>query len=541
MKSSNYNDLVIRAQNDDIRSFELLVDGLKDMATGYAYSILKDYQSAEDAAQESFIQAYFKLKTLQSPEAFLSWFRKIIFSQCEHFYRKKRLPTLPLEAFFEMQSREQNPEEIIERDELKRLVWNAVKSLPEKERAVTVLFYINEYSMSEIGEFLDLPISAIKNRLFSARKKLKKEMVGIIGDTFKTQKSNKEFTERVKNMDNRLQKILSFYDFNIKNIEKLDKDKEAFKITDNNAISYFLKIFGKSGGRDIIPGENIYNTYEQINYESEILNLLSDGLLKAAVPVKNKNGGFVTKFNSDSDSNDESVYATITSFVDGLPADRAQSITAETAYLTGVSAANLHLESEKKLLPVAVKRPHKRQDYMRKILTHISHGTETGVLNALQFGMLEQCCGVILDCMDKLDEDPKYNTGLVHTDVRPVNCIYTPEHVTFIDFSRSVYSYYLYDLGHIILHGDFGGNPDTQNAVLRGYHSVKPLKKGHLFMTQAFFAMFIMTVMAECIIRSQHNAWTDNVLKWFADDIHPGLISGKGYLDPAVFKDICEI
>lgn len=116
------NELIIKAQSGDIRAFEMLVDNFRDMAIGYAYSILKDYQYAEDVAQDAFFQAYFKLNALQSVEAFPSWFRRIVFSQCEHFYRKKRLPVVPLDDVLETQNREQSPAEIVEE---KTLVTNA--------------------------------------------------------------------------------------------------------------------------------------------------------------------------------------------------------------------------------------------------------------------------------------------------------------------------------------------------------------------------------------------------------------------------------
>ena len=194
------NELVEKAQGGDIHAFEILVDKFRDMAVGYSYSILKDYQDAEDAAQEAFLQAYYKLKTLQSAEAFPSWFRKIVFTQCERFYRRKKLPVIPLDDVFTLHSQKLSLPEIVERDELRRQIYEAVNALPEKERIVTVLFYIGEHTMAEIGLFLDVPISTIKNRLFSARKKLRKEMADVFGDTIRGQKTGKEFTERVKNM-----------------------------------------------------------------------------------------------------------------------------------------------------------------------------------------------------------------------------------------------------------------------------------------------------------------------------------------------------
>ena len=198
---TNFNaNLVSRARNGDIRALETLVDAFKNMAVGYAYSILKDYQHAEDIAQESFIQAFLNLNALRSPEAFPSWFRKIVFSQCEHFYRKKRLPVVPLDSVLYLEKQEQSPPEMAERGELISHVHRAVKALPEKERTVTVLFYLSGYSLAEIGEFLDLPLGTVKNRLFSARKRLRAEMIDTMDNAFIAKKSDNKFTERVKNM-----------------------------------------------------------------------------------------------------------------------------------------------------------------------------------------------------------------------------------------------------------------------------------------------------------------------------------------------------
>jgi DNA-directed RNA polymerase specialized sigma24 family protein len=65
------------------------------MAVAYAYSLLGDFQLAEDAAQEAFIQAYRDLKTLREPLAFSSWLRRIVFNYCDRITRKKRVETVP--------------------------------------------------------------------------------------------------------------------------------------------------------------------------------------------------------------------------------------------------------------------------------------------------------------------------------------------------------------------------------------------------------------------------------------------------------------
>ena len=333
-------------------------------------------------------------------------------------------------------------------------------------------------------------------------------------------------------MKEEINRILLFYDINVKSTESLDDDNDSFKLTDNSDIPYFLKIYGRNSNYDIIPGERVYDTYEQIKLESEILLLLSDSVLKTAVPLKNKNGDFVTTLTNDPDT--EPMFATITSFIDGLVNKDTQAPTIEMAFLAGVSAAQLHLESKKKLLPIAVKRLHKRQDYIRKIKSLLSQRVKLNTL--AQYEMVSQCCDVIVDCMNQLDTDMENNVGLVHTDIRSPNIVYTRNSGTLIDFSRSVYSYYLYDLAEMCLHSNFAGSsPKLQNAVLRGYHSVKPLNKYHIYAMQVFFVMFILTIMAS---GDESSAWLEGVLKWFTNEVHPGLMSGKGYLDSSVYENI---
>ena len=74
-----------------------LVRRFQDMAVGYAYSILRNFHSAEDAAQEAFLEAYRNLDKLREPAAFPGWFRRIVFKHCDRQTRSKQFATLPLD------------------------------------------------------------------------------------------------------------------------------------------------------------------------------------------------------------------------------------------------------------------------------------------------------------------------------------------------------------------------------------------------------------------------------------------------------------
>ena len=333
-------------------------------------------------------------------------------------------------------------------------------------------------------------------------------------------------------MNERIGQALSFFDIDIQSIENLNS-KSAYKLSDAANTHYFLKIYGKDNDYDIIPGERVYHTYEQLELESEILLLLSDSTTKTAMPFRNKNRELVTSLSPDADG--VPVFAMITSFVDGLVSGQTDVPTVEMAYIAGESAARLHLESKKRLLPLAFKRLHKRQDYIRKIQRRLSHGLKIATLSAAQYEVISQCCELITDCMNRLDKDPENNVGLVHTDIRNTNIIYSKNHGTLIDFSRSVYSYYLYDLAEMCLHGDFGGsNHELQNAILRGYHSIKPLIKEDIFAIQTLFAMFLLTIMAESV----ESKGLENMAKGFTNEFYSKLAAGTAYLDSSAYENI---
>jgi predicted DNA-binding protein YlxM (UPF0122 family) len=89
------------------------------------------------------------------------------------------------------------PDEELERKELRRIVLNAIASLPEKAGEVVTMYYIDGLSYSEIASFLSVPTSTVKGRLQTGRKQLKEELIVMVEDSLKQNRPDKEFTEKV--------------------------------------------------------------------------------------------------------------------------------------------------------------------------------------------------------------------------------------------------------------------------------------------------------------------------------------------------------
>ncbi len=181
----------------NLDSYTQVVRRFQDMACGYAYAILGDFHLAEDFAQEAFIEAYRKLASLRKPEAFPGWFRTIVFKHCDRITRAKNINTTPLDNTPDVASTTSDPSQVAERRELADRVLAAIKTLPEHERTVTALFYMNGYSQDEVAEFLEVPVSTVKTRLYAARQQLRQRMLEMVEATLKANSPDDRFSGQV--------------------------------------------------------------------------------------------------------------------------------------------------------------------------------------------------------------------------------------------------------------------------------------------------------------------------------------------------------
>ena len=184
-------DSLVRAvQEGNAEVFNQIVERFQDMAHASAYAMIGDAQFAEDIAQEAFLEAFLNLTKLREPAAFSSWFRSIIFKQADRLTRGKRLAKTPLEVAAELPMSDSGPTEIVETNEMRLQVRQAIASLPEHERLTVVLFYGTGYALKEIATFLDVPVTTVKKRLYSARQSLKDELIDLTRDVLQEQRSS---------------------------------------------------------------------------------------------------------------------------------------------------------------------------------------------------------------------------------------------------------------------------------------------------------------------------------------------------------------
>ncbi len=167
-------DIIEQAQNGDEESFALIVETYQNPVYNLCYRMLYNDREAEDAAQETFWKAWSNFSKYDSNRSFSTWILSIAAHHCIDQQRKKRVPEVEIDETMEeiIPERTPLPEDDVIRQEEELRLKKMLAQLSEIDRAAILLRYWYDFSDREIAENLSLSESAVKSRLFRARKSL---------------------------------------------------------------------------------------------------------------------------------------------------------------------------------------------------------------------------------------------------------------------------------------------------------------------------------------------------------------------------------
>lgn len=155
----------------DKRAFGELIDKYQRTIFNVAMRMVNDYDDAKDISQTVFIKAYNRLDTFKPKYKFFSWLYRMLINESLNFLEKKR-QHMKLEH--DIISRDLNPEERYQQNELNRIVDEAVGELPIDYRIAIVFRHFANLSYNELSFVLDIPAKTVKSRLYTARQVLAK-------------------------------------------------------------------------------------------------------------------------------------------------------------------------------------------------------------------------------------------------------------------------------------------------------------------------------------------------------------------------------
>lgn len=134
-----------------------------------AKTILKDDQDCADAIQETIVKAFMKVTALKEDKYAKTWMTRILLNECYNILRKKK-KVIPIDSCMEFEGK--NAQENKDYESL----YLAVEHLKKELRIPVVLYYVEDFSIREISQILNISEGAVQKRLARARAKLKNEI-----------------------------------------------------------------------------------------------------------------------------------------------------------------------------------------------------------------------------------------------------------------------------------------------------------------------------------------------------------------------------
>src|SRR5688500_305999 len=172
--------LVEMAVGQDPDAFGELVRRWERKIFALCFGMLTREDEARDATQETFIAAYRNLGRFRGEARVSSWLHRIAVNQCLTVKRRAKTRS---EEFLDHETSESDrifvapikfsPGNEAEQSERQRVVRQAVSSLPVDLRQVVVMKEFEEMTFQEISDTLELPLSTVKSRLYTALKQLR--------------------------------------------------------------------------------------------------------------------------------------------------------------------------------------------------------------------------------------------------------------------------------------------------------------------------------------------------------------------------------
>jgi len=182
-------ELVERVQRGDKRAFDILVVKYQSKILSIVSRFINDNAEINDVAQDAFIKAYRALPNFRGDSAFYTWLYRIAINTAKNYLTAKgrRPPASDVDSQeaenygVGIALRENaSPEKLLMRDQLKKVIFDTIDSLPEDLKSAITLREMEGLSYEEIAESMDCPVGTVRSRIFRAREAIDEKIKPLI-------------------------------------------------------------------------------------------------------------------------------------------------------------------------------------------------------------------------------------------------------------------------------------------------------------------------------------------------------------------------
>mgnify|MGYP001086903138 CR=1 FL=1 len=168
-------ELVIRLQTGNLDALGVLYDRHRNLVYRTALAITGDAEAAGDLLHDVFLRLHRFADHIDVQRPLEPWLYRMTTNLSYTWVKRHNRWIHPLEGLADwlMNSHRSTLVQQIELDETSSLIQQAMLSLPVQHRIVMALYYVNDLSLQEIAEILDIPVGTVKSRLYYGRQALR--------------------------------------------------------------------------------------------------------------------------------------------------------------------------------------------------------------------------------------------------------------------------------------------------------------------------------------------------------------------------------
>ncbi len=178
------NELAKRVCMGETQLFRLLIERHQQHIFNLCYRMLRQFEEADDATQDTFLKAYRSLKQFRGDARLKTWLCRIARNECLNRLRHENMASLDQQLTtdysFQIADSTPSPLELIEQQETQSIVHAAINELPHPYRLVITLFHLNGLSYEEISQVMEIPMGTVKTHIFRARELLKSKLQAFV-------------------------------------------------------------------------------------------------------------------------------------------------------------------------------------------------------------------------------------------------------------------------------------------------------------------------------------------------------------------------
>lgn len=185
-------ELVQRAQSGDFEAFSELIELHKATIYALARRLAGNSEDADDIVQDTFLKAIDKIDQFQLKSSFGTWLYAIALNQARAMFTKRKQADLrEIDDYIDTAKKGghvsstdglhewQNPHDLLEEEELRDVLDQAIAELPYMYREAFVLRYLEELPVKEVARTIGETEAATKSRILRARLALREKLAGV--------------------------------------------------------------------------------------------------------------------------------------------------------------------------------------------------------------------------------------------------------------------------------------------------------------------------------------------------------------------------